>query len=75
MKKKYFFSVIEEMVLNPMFEGYRAGRIEVTDNELNSAYPVIYEAHFLVPKEFYEDFRAVFEFKESNLMPRITWEA
>lgn len=73
--KRYFFSVIEEMVLNPDFAGYRAGRIEVTDNLSKSAYPVVYEARFLVPEEFYEGFRAVFDFKESDLMPRITWEA
>lgn len=76
MGKRYFFSVVEEMVLNPDFNGYRAGRIEVFDDEAKDTYDGrVYEARFLVPEEFYEDFRAVFDFKESDLMPRITWEA
>jgi hypothetical protein len=30
-KKRYFFSVVEEMVMNPKYKGYRGGRIEVYD--------------------------------------------
>ena len=76
MGKRYFFSVIEEMILNPdpKFKGFRMGRIEVSDEQSDSAFP-IYEARFMIPEEFYEDFRAVFDFKESDVMPRITWEA
>jgi hypothetical protein len=74
MGKRYFFSVVEEMIMNPDFKGFRGGRIEVSDEQSDNAFP-IYEAHFLVPEELYEDFRAVFDFKESDLMPRITWEA
>jgi hypothetical protein len=29
--KRYFFSVVEEMIMSPKYDGYRGGRIEVRD--------------------------------------------
>ena len=71
--KRYQFSCIEEGVLNPAFAGYRYFRVEVYDNESDSSY-AIYEASFLIPEEFYEPLRDIFDMKESDLMPRIVWE-
>lgn len=72
-KKRYFFSVVEEAILNPDYEDYCAGRVEVYDRYSKSPY-AIYEARFLIPKEFMEDFRKTFDFKESNLPVIIKWE-
>lgn len=69
---RYFFSVVESAVLNPDFKGFRMARIEVTDEESDSHYP-IYEAYVLLPEEFMDGFREVFDFKESDLMPTIMW--
>jgi hypothetical protein len=30
-KKRYFFNVVEEMIMNPKSKKFRAGRIEVYD--------------------------------------------
>lgn len=72
-KKRYFFSVIEEMIMNTKFEGYRAGRIEVYDRKgkNNSG---CYEARFLIPEEFMDAFRELWDFKESDKMPYIRWD-
>jgi len=72
--KRYFFSVVEEAVMNPDYKGYSGGRIEVFDRENKSGH-AIYEACFLMPTEFMENFRNVFDWKESNLMPYIVWRA
>ena len=69
---RYFFNVVESAVLNPDFAGYRSVRIEVTDNQSESHYPV-YEANALLPAEFMDDFIKIFDLKESDLMPSITW--
>ena len=71
--KRYFFSVIEEMIQNPDYFGYRGGRIEVYDNQSESPY-AIYEARFLIPAEFMMSFRETFDFKESDLMPYFRWD-
>ena len=39
-KKRYFLSVIEEMIQNPEYEMYRGGRIEVYDSKFKSGYAV-----------------------------------
>lgn len=70
---RYFFSVVEECVMNPDYEGYRGGRVEVYDEQNNSGY-AIYEARFLIPEEFFETFREMFDCKYSNLMPMIKWD-
>jgi len=70
---RYFFSVVEESVINPDYKGYRGGRIEVSDTESTTSKP-IYEATVLLPEEFWEQFRKVFDWKESSCMPRIIWD-
>lgn len=61
-KKRYFLSVVEESVINPMFMGFRAGRIEVYDEENTSGYAVA-EYRFCIPEELIESFREMFDFK------------
>ena len=72
-KKRYFFSVVEEMVMNPKFDGYRGGRIEVYDRKGKES-SGCYEARFLIPEEFMVDFRKMWDFKESDEMPYIRWD-
>jgi len=71
--KRYWFSVVEEAVLNTEYRGYRGGRIEVFDLTNDSSYS-IYEARFLLPEEFMEDFYEMWDGRESDLMPMIRWE-
>lgn len=72
-KKRYFFSVIEEMITNPKYNGYRGGRIEVYDQK-DKRGRACYEARFIIPQEFIEDFRETWDFKESDKMPFIQWD-
>lgn len=72
-KKRYFFSVIEEAVLNPKYDGWRGGRIEVYDRKDKSGY-ACYEARFFIPEEFIGPFRETWDFKESDKMPYIRWD-
>jgi len=71
--KRYFISVVEEMIQNPDYFGYRGGRIEIYDNESDSPY-AIYEARFLIPEEFIEGFRELFDFKETDKLIYINWD-
>jgi hypothetical protein len=71
--KRYFFSVVEEMIMNPKFNGFRAGRIEVYDNQSKSPY-AMEEYRFMIPEEFYYEFREIFDFKESDLPIEIKWD-
>ena len=71
--KRYFFSVVEEMIMNPKYDGYRGGRIEVRDRKGKSDY-ACYEARFLIPEEFMDTFRELWDLKESDKMPYIHWE-
>ena len=68
-KKRYFFSVVEEMIMNPKFDGYRAGRIEIYDRKGESR-----EARFLIPEEFMDALRELWDSKESDKMPYIQWD-
>ena len=70
--KRYFFSVIEECVMNPKYQWGRGGRIEVYDRKDKSGYAV-YEARFFIPAEFMDAFRETFDFKESDKLPYINW--
>jgi hypothetical protein len=72
-EKRYFFSVVEEGVMNPAYAGFRGGRIEVYDQKSDDKYPC-YEARFFIPSEFMEVFRDVWDFKESDKMPFIEWD-
>ena len=71
--KRYFFSVVEEMIMNEKAEKFCAGRIEVRDNTDDREY-ACYEARFLIPREFMDDFREMWDFKESDVMPYIHWD-
>ncbi len=59
--------------MNPEYKGYRGGRIEVYDREDKRGY-ACYEARFLIPEEFIEDFRNTRDFKESDKMPFMRWD-
>jgi len=72
-KKRYFFSVVEEMIMNPKYRRYRGGRIEVFDQKDKSGH-ACYEARFLIPEEFMDALRKVWDFKESDKMPFIHWD-
>lgn len=71
--KKYFFSVVEEFVQNPDFKGFSGGRIEVYDRDSNSPYAMA-EYRFLIPDEFMNGFRELFDFKESDLPIKIDFD-
>lgn len=71
-RKRYFFSVVEEGIMNPKYKDYRGGRIEVYDRKDKRGY-ACYEARFLIPEEFMDSFREVWDFKESDEMPFIHW--
>ena len=64
--KRFLFNVVEEFILNPDYKDYSGGRIEVFDKKNDSGF-AIGEARFLIPTEFMEKFREVFDFKESDL--------
>ena len=72
-RKRYFFSVIEEGIQNPKYRSFRGGRIEVYDRKVKSSY-ACYEARFLIPIEFMDSFREIWDFKESDEMPFIRWD-
>ena len=62
-KKRYFLSVVEEMIQNSEYFGFRGGRIEVYDNESDSSYALL-EIRFFIPEWMIEPFRKMFDFKE-----------
>ncbi|MBI5196570.1 MAG: hypothetical protein HZA10_09625 [Nitrospirae bacterium] len=72
-KKRYFFSIVEEMIMNEKAKRFCAGRIEVYDNKDDRGY-ACYEARFLIPREFMDDFRKTWDRKESDEMPYIRWD-
>lgn len=64
MTKKYFISFVEEGVLNPDYEGYVAGRVEVSVDGIVYA---VEEIRFLTDKqEEYYKFRAKWDFQYVN---------
>ncbi len=73
LKKRYFLNCVEEMICNPEFYGYRMMRVEVTDTESKSPYP-IYEAVIRVPEEMFEAIYKVFDFKYVDKLPYMRWE-
>ena len=72
-KKRYFFSLTEEMIMNEKADKFCAGRIEVYDTKSDFGY-ACYEARFMIPREFMDDFRKTWDGKESDEMPYIRWE-
>ena len=74
MKKgRYFLSVVEECIMNRTFDGFRAGRIEIYDEKKDTPY-AIDEARFMIPEEFIEGFRELFDFKHTDKPIRIDWD-
>lgn len=72
-QKRYFYSVVEEMIMNPAYAGYRGGRVEIWDHKSDSPFAA-HEARFMIPEEFYEDFCKTFDWKTSELPIYIRWE-
>ncbi len=73
-QKRYSFSVVEMAIMNPKRKGFRGGRVEVFDNKDRGDGYASYEANFLIPEEFFESFRAVWDEKRSDKMPFIIWD-
>ena len=71
--KRYFYSLVEEGVMNPAYFGYRGGRVEVSDEESGNPYPE-YEARFLIPDELMDGFREWIDFKSSDKKIYIRWD-
>jgi len=69
-EKRYFLSVVEEGVMNPKFEGFRAGRIELHDKKTKSGYAVA-EYRFCIPEELIDWFRDKLDFYETDMPIRI----
>lgn len=65
IKKRFFFSIVEEMIMNRDYDGYAAGRIEVYDNKIGGGYHH-YEGRFFIPLELLDDFRKLIDFVESD---------
>ena len=72
-RKRYFFSVVEEGIMNPKHKDYRGGRIEAYNQKDKRGY-ACYEARFLIPEEFMDSFCKIWDFKESDKMPFIHWD-
>ncbi len=72
-QKRYFFTVVEEVIMDPKYQHFRGGRIEVYDRKDKSGY-ACYEARFFIPEEFIDSFRETWNFKESDEMPFIHWD-
>lgn len=72
-KKRYYFSVIEQMVLNPDYQQYRSGRIEMFERDSESAFQDL-ELHFMVPSEVFDAFRDIWDEKEFDVLPKAFWE-
>jgi len=60
---KYFFSVVEEAIMNKDYFGYRGGRIEIHREDQPYA---VDEVRFFIPEKFMEDFRKLFDFKTTD---------
>lgn len=60
--KKYFLSFVEEMVLNPNYQGYVGGRIEVYVK--NQEYAVEEIRFFTKKIKEFDKFRETWDFKE-----------
>ena len=69
-EKRFWFNCVEQMVLNPLFLGFRSFRVEVFDNKSKSPYQ-IYEASFLVPEEIFQKLYDLFDGYETDLPMRI----
>ena len=68
--KRYYLSVIEEMIQNPKHYAYRGGRIEIYDEERKDGYAVG-EARFLIPEDMIVPFRKLFDGYETDIPIRI----
>jgi len=72
--KKYWYSVVEEMIMNldPKYDGLRGGRVEIYEEPSETGY-AIDEARFLIPEEMMEKFRDLFSGLETDKLPYINF--
>lgn len=66
MKKLYFLSFIEEFVMNPKYNDYIAGRIEVYDKTSDNVYAVEEIRWFTKKQKEFIKFRENWDFKDIN---------
>lgn len=73
--KRFFCSIVTYGVMNPDYQKYSIGRIEVFDTKMKSdnGYQ-FYEGHFKVPHEMIGAFRKLLDFKEFDELPRIIFD-
>jgi len=62
--KKYFLNFIEEVIFNPKYSGYVAGRIEIWDDK--HAYSIEEIRFFAKKSKEWEKFRDKWDFKDVN---------
>lgn len=70
-KFRYFISFIEEAVMNPHYEGYIAGRLEIYDREDTSGH-ASEEIRFFTKDPGFYDFRDKWDFKKIH-GNRLNW--
>ena len=63
--RRYYLSFVEEMVLNPDYEGYIGGRVEVST--INEAYPIREIRFFTNDIAGFETFRNRWDLKHVTL--------
>jgi len=73
MKKRFRYNCVEQMVLNPLFQGFRSFRVEVFDRKALCPYQV-YEADFLVPEEIFQQLYDLFDGYETDLPLKIDFD-
>ncbi len=72
-KKRYFFSVVEEMIMNENAEKFRGGRIEVYDNKSKNGYAV-YEGRWWLPIQIAQQFYDLFDGLETDDLPYLRFD-
>lgn len=60
---KYFLSFIEEAVMNPRYEGYTAGRLEIYDDANGGPYALREVRFFTRDQDGFSRFRNKWDFK------------
>jgi len=67
--KTFYLNFVEEFVLNPDYEGYRAGRVEIFQETPQESPYAIDEYRFFYPREkekAFDIFRDKWDFKSLN---------
>ena len=71
--KRFSFEITEELVMNPKFSGYSAGRIELWDSQSESSHPRE-EYRFMLPSDLIVKFRELFENYSTDLKLKIAMD-